>query len=183
LTVIGLAEEAQLFRQRVCGRSCEWQDVKDALAQFVCLLYCPKGTNITDIPDLRWHLFCKHLAESTKLPPTTGSVDEHIERVHVQAVVWSQATVMWQHLLDPLKHGYHRDDHGNILPTTTNVPPAPQAILELIRCQCKADCTTQRCSSKRHNLTCTELCLCETDCENNVDCNAEYDSQDSDEDL
>ena len=62
------------------------QDVKDALAQFVCLLYSPKGTHITNIPDLRWHLFCKHLAESTKLPPTTGSLDEHIECVHVQAV-------------------------------------------------------------------------------------------------
>jgi len=82
-------------------------DVKDALAQFVCLLHSPKGTHITNIPDLRWHLFCKHQAESTKLPPTTSSLEEHIERVHVQAVVRSQATVMWQHLLDPLKHGYH----------------------------------------------------------------------------
>ena len=33
------------------------QEVKDALASFVCLLYC----HITSIPDLRWHLFCKHL--------------------------------------------------------------------------------------------------------------------------
>jgi len=24
---------------------------------------------------------------------------------------------MWQHLLDPLKHGYYQDDHGYILPT------------------------------------------------------------------
>jgi len=59
------------------------QDVNDALAQFVCLQYSPKETHITNIPDLRWHLFCKHLAESTKLPPTTSSLEEHIERVHV----------------------------------------------------------------------------------------------------
>jgi len=65
------------------------QDVKDALAKFVCLLYCPKGIHITSIPDLRWHLFCKHLAESSKLPPTAGSLEQHIERVHVQARVWS----------------------------------------------------------------------------------------------
>jgi len=58
------------------------QDVKDALAQFVCLLYSPKGTHITNIPDLRWHPFCKHLAERTKLPATTSSLEEHIERVH-----------------------------------------------------------------------------------------------------
>ena len=91
------------------------QDVKDALAKLVCLLYCPKGIHITSIPNLRWHLFCKHLAESTKLPPTDGSLEQHIERVHIQARVWFQATVMWQHLLDPLKHGYYQNDHDYIL--------------------------------------------------------------------
>ena len=116
------------------------QDVRDVLSQFVCSLYCPKGINITKIPDLRWHLFCKYLAESTKLPPTVGSLTEHIDRVHVQARVWSQATEMWQHLLDPLTHGYYQDDNGTILPTTTKVPPAPQAIVELVRCQCKGQC-------------------------------------------
>ena len=35
------------------------QEVKDALANFVCLMYCPKGIHLTSIPDLRWHLFCK----------------------------------------------------------------------------------------------------------------------------
>ncbi len=63
------------------------KDVKDALAQFVCLLYCPKGIKIASIPDLRWHLFYKHLAESTKLPPTVGALHEHIERAHVQVRV------------------------------------------------------------------------------------------------
>lgn len=159
------------------------QEVKDALANFVCLLYCPKGIHITSIPDLRWHLFCKHLAESSKLPPTVGAFEEHIERVRVQSSVWCQATVMWQRLFNPLKHGYYQNDHGEILPTTMKVPSAPQAIVELVRCQCKAHCTTKRCSCRRHNLACTDLCLCGSDCENDVDCNSENDNQDSDEDL
>ena len=54
------------------------QEAKDALASFVCLLYCPKGIHITNVPDLRWHLFCIHLAESSKLPPTVGDLEEHI---------------------------------------------------------------------------------------------------------
>ena len=29
------------------------QEVKDELEKFVCLMYCPKGINITNIPDLR----------------------------------------------------------------------------------------------------------------------------------
>ena len=32
------------------------QEVKDTLANFVCMVYCPKGIHITT--DLRWHLFC-----------------------------------------------------------------------------------------------------------------------------
>ena len=60
------------------------QEGKDALASFVCLLYCPKGIHITNIPDRRWHLFCKHLAESSKLPPTVADPDEYIEHVRVQ---------------------------------------------------------------------------------------------------
>jgi len=71
------------------------QDVKDALAQFVYLLYCPNGTHIRNIPDLGWHLFCKHVAKSTKLPPTTGSLDEHIERVHSDVAAFAGPTDTW----------------------------------------------------------------------------------------
>ena len=97
------------------------------------MVYCPKGIHITSIPDLSWHLFSKHLTESSKLPPTVDALDEHIERVRIQSRVWCQATMMWQHLFDPLKHGYYQNDHGEILPTTTKVPPPPQAIVELVR--------------------------------------------------
>ena len=34
------------------------QEGKNALANFVCVVYCPKGIHIRGIPDLRWHLFC-----------------------------------------------------------------------------------------------------------------------------
>jgi len=49
------------------------QNVKEMLASFVCTMYCPKGVHINNIPDLRWHLFCKNLAESHKFPPTTNN--------------------------------------------------------------------------------------------------------------
>ena len=57
------------------------QEVKDELAKFVFSRYYPKGIHITSIPDLRWHLFYKQLAESNKLPPTLGALQEHIKRV------------------------------------------------------------------------------------------------------
>jgi hypothetical protein len=97
------------------------QEDKDILVSFVCSAYCPKGIHIQSIPDLRWHLFCKHLAESNKLPPTIGALEEHIECVQVQSRVWCQATVMWQELFNPFEHGYYQNNNSQILPITTKV--------------------------------------------------------------
>ncbi len=66
--------------------------VNDAWANFVCLIYCPKGIYVRTIPDIRWYLFFKYLAESSKLPPTVGALDDYIECVRLQS---SQAIVMW----------------------------------------------------------------------------------------
>ena len=44
------------------------------LASFVCDAYCPKCIEINSIPELRWYLFCKHMAESNRLPPTSRSL-------------------------------------------------------------------------------------------------------------
>jgi hypothetical protein len=52
-------------------------------------------------------------------------------------------------------------------PVTTKV----LAIIEMVKCQCKTNCATQRCSCRKNHLICTELCLCDTDCENDEDCN------------
>ena len=140
------------------------------LASFVCTAYCPKGINIKSIPELRWHLFCKQMAEGVRLPPTYGALKQHILRVHVQARVWGQASIAHQVFLDPLQNGYHIDmKNQQLKPTTTNVPPAPEAIIEMVRCMCKGDCTSQRCSCKSRDLQCTDLCQCSADCENDED--------------
>ncbi len=75
-------------------RECEVTDsIQSAIAKFVCAAYCPKGIQIFNIPELRWYLFCKHMAESVKLPPTIGALKQHILRVHLQASVWGQACI------------------------------------------------------------------------------------------
>ena len=100
------------------------------------------------------------MTESERLPPTPGALRQHILRAHVQDTIWGQATVPQQEQLDPLKNGYHRDTHdGNLKPITTDVPPAPEAIVEMVRCQCKGNCSSNRCSCQSANLPCTDLCL------------------------
>ena len=94
--------------------------------------------------------------------------------------VWHQATVMQQQPFEPLQFGYSKDRDGQLLPVTTLVLPAPQAIIELVRCQCK----TLRFSCRHNNLPCIELCLCDTDgqCTNDEDCNIENENSDNDND-
>ena len=110
------------------------------------------------------------MADNENLPPTMGALKQHILRTHVQARVWGQAAHPKQVPLDSLQNGYHKDhDDGQLNPTTTDVPPAPKAIIEMVRCQCKGNCTSNRCSCKSNNLPCTDLCMCNTHCENDED--------------
>jgi len=77
------------------------EDLQLTLAKFVCTAYRPKGIQLSSIPELCWHLFCKRMAESEKLPPTLGALKQHILRAHVHARVWGQAVIPQQELLDP----------------------------------------------------------------------------------
>ena len=44
--------------------------------------------------------------------------------------------------INSLHHDYHQNNHSKIQLPSTDVPPAPLAIVEMVRCQCKAHCTT-----------------------------------------
>ena len=164
---------------------CVEEDISEnivlVLAKFVCEAYQPKGVHIESIPELRWHMFCKHMAESDKLPPTLGALRKHIARAHLQAYVWGHATVHHQKLLDPLENGYHKVNAEGLTPTITDLPPAPDAIIEMVMCKCKGNCSSNRCSCKSKELTCTDLCNCSDMCENDIDTqNSKFDSDDSD---
>ena len=153
------------------------------LGSFVCAAYSPKGINIKKIPEQRWHLFCKHRAESDKLPPTPGALKQHILRVHVQTRSWAQAAIAQQDpQLDPLQNGYYKQIDGLLKPTTTEVLPAPKAILEMVQCRCKSDCSSGRCSCKAKDLVCTDMCQCSSQCENDkVSQSLIHDSDDDDD--
>ncbi len=90
---------------------------------------------------------------------------------------------MQQQPFEPLQFGYYKDTDDQLLPVTTLVLPAPQAIIEMVRCQCKTNCSTLRCSCQRSNLPCTELCLCDVDgeCTNDEDSNIMNDDSENDD--
>lgn len=151
------------------------------LASFVCVAYSPKDIYIKNICELRWHLFCKHMAESDKLPPTLAALKQHVLRVHIQARVWGQANIALQGpQLDPLQNGYHKESDGQLKPTMTDALPAPKALIEMVSCQCKRDCSSARCSCRKNYLSCTDLCQCSSECKNDEDTQTQYETDDDD---
>ena len=128
-------------------------------------------------------MFCKQLAESNKLPSTIGALELHIKRVCLQSRVWYQATVMHQQPFELQQFGYYKDTVGQLLPVTTQVLPGPQAIIELVRYQCKTNCSTLKCSCRCNNLPYTELCDTNGECTNDEDSIFENNKSDSDDDY
>ena len=93
------------------------------LASFVCDAYCPNGVDIRC-------MFCKQMAESNRLPSTSGTLKQHILRVHVQARICNNMT------LNPLQNGSCKDANWDLVSHTTDDLPAPKAIIEMVNCQC-----------------------------------------------
>ena len=44
-------------------------------------------------------------------------------------------------------------------------PSAPDSLIECVSCKCKTGCKTQRCSCRKSELQCTDVCGC-SDCSN-----------------
>ena len=86
--------------------------------------------------------------------------------------------------LDPLQNGYFKHSDGMLKPVTTELLPAPKAILELVQCKCKSDCSSGRCSCKAKDLACTDMCQCSSQCQNDDDSQAVmYESDDDYDDV
>ena len=59
--------------------------------------------------------------------------------------------------LKPEEWGWKFVD-GQLRPKLSDLPPAPDDLLKTIRCNCKKDCSSARCTYKRHKLECSVSC-------------------------
>lgn len=117
------------------------------LEHFVCLLY--KSKSHTKVHELRWFLYSNRAAEGENLPPTTGSLKLNIQQAHFIAMIWKRAVKSHPLLPLPSEYGWERRCLN---------PPAPEAVMNLVKCGCKKGCA--RCSCCSNNIACTELCGC-----------------------
>ena len=86
------------------------------------------------------------------LPPTSVAAAFHSQRVHLQVQTWTG-----NNSLAPEDWGWELvKDH--LLPVKADLPPAPEKLLQIIRCNCKQNCDTKRCSCRKHGLDCSVGC-------------------------
>ena len=85
------------------------------------------------------------------LPPTKVAARFHSFRVYLQVQTWIG------HRLDPLEWGWCMSNN-KLVPLKTTLPAAPERLLKIIRCSCKVNCDSKRCSCRKHGLYCTSSC-------------------------
>ena len=120
------------------------------------------GSDCTDLAHLRHIKFKTMMADKNqidvfRLPPSERSVHFHALRVHLQIVVWS---TLDERCLDPLKWGWKSGSQG-LEPVRTDLPPAPDCVLQFIRCNCKSlknQCGTNICSCRKNGMACVDMC-------------------------
>ena len=157
------------------------------VARFVCAAYSPKASTSRTSPN------CEVISSASIWQKVTSylilwalrALRQHVLRVHP-----SQSVGTGQHCsagsdphLDPPQNGHHKKSDGQLKPTTTNALPAPKAIIETVSCQCKTDCSSARCSCRTQNLSCTNLCQCSSECQNDEDTQKlnKYETDDDDD--
>ena len=86
----------------------------------------------------------------------------------MQAHLCARDDTLHPTFLDPTTLGWGNVS-GKLKPQLSSIQLAPESVVELIKCSCdKSKCSSARCTCHQNNLSCTELCKCESseDCEN-----------------
>ena len=87
-----------------------------------------------------------------KLPPANNAAKYHSLRVYYQVQVWLK-----NETLKATDWGWELIN-GNLYPIKMDTPPAPAALMKIIKCGCTLQCDTNKCTCKKNGLFCTQLC-------------------------
>ena len=91
------------------------------------------------------------LVKAETLTATSGSTKQHSLRTYHQVMAWLGLD------LPPDKYGFRILD-GKYRAIFTELAAAPDALLKSFFCNCKTDCNTSRCTCRKYNLPCTDMC-------------------------
>ena len=118
------------------------------------------GGNVTDsLASLRYKslgkkvINAKSFISPEQLPPTESATMYHSQRVYYQMMVWTGMAKE----MNPVDWGWKLEDNEYV-PTMTDKAAAPENLLNMVHCNCKTSCRTQRCSCRRYGLPCMPAC-------------------------
>ena len=119
------------------------------------LLY--KGQSDDTLDSLRYAKFCQKISTGNSfvqpecLPPTSAAASYHSLRVYHQVQEWKGVAL-------PAENWGWKLEDDKLLPVRTSLPAAHASLLEMVRCGCKTDCSTQRCTCRKQGLECSAAC-------------------------
>ena len=117
-----------------------------------------EGSDSETLDELRYKRFTSKVISSCSsvqvqsLPPTSDAAAFHSLRVFYQTQLWMGNTS-----LNPLDYGWQIVNEV-LLPVKMTLPPAPEKLLQIVRCGCKTGCDSKKCSCRRHGLDCSSAC-------------------------
>ena len=113
------------------------------------------GLSLEGLDLLRFRKFASEVMASCScvqvhtLPPTSAAAAFHSQRVHLQVQTWAG-----NNSVVPEDWGWELAG-DSLQPIKIDLPPAPEKLLQIIRCNCKHNCDTKRCS---YGLDCSVGC-------------------------
>lgn len=131
------------------------------LERFTVVIY-DKTSPLVSVNEARKELFCQKNRTMENIPPTQQALLQHTKRAVYQAGIWTTCHQAQQQTPTAEGCGWTLDaETKSWVPVWSSLPAAAKAVSELVRCACKsaAGCGG-RCSCKKANWKCTELCSC-----------------------
>jgi hypothetical protein len=162
--VFGLLENDLKLRHTVaifndCQSSPE--EIASAGETFLLSLYgTGKGVNsLNTLDELRYFMYHRLISKQglnnnfqlAALPPTSAAAKQHSFRVFHQVQLWRGVH------LPETGWGWKLVCGNNLFPIATEEPVAPDFLLKLIFCSCKAGCS-KACRCRKAGLSCTAMC-------------------------
>ena len=131
-------------------------------------------------------MFCakKGEIESHQLPPCRDCLERHAERANYQAAVWKRCLEANPHIPTLVGRRWvlkQENETEQLAVHWMEGKPAPEAVLDLLACNCKRKCERPSCICLENGLKCTDMCRLQ-DCENQ-DSVIDMDYSDTGEDI
>ena len=87
----------------------------------------------------------------------------HTSRAYYMCVVWKSSKEPCP-VLPPATNYYWELTDGKLNPVLCTNSPGPEALPELLSCNCKSGCQKRYCICNKNSLLCTEICGCRDNC-------------------